>query len=67
MITIETPLKAVHTQRRGLELLLVTRADEREFLLGALAVLDWLEHGLPSPLEQMCSVTHAAIQEDMDG
>lgn len=67
MIVIETPARALRVQRKGLQLLLTTRPDRREFVCGALAVLDWIEHGSESPLEQLSLVTARALAEDERG
>ncbi|MDE2106810.1 MAG: hypothetical protein KGL39_56870 [Patescibacteria group bacterium] len=69
MITIETPWRAVETQRRGLEALFAASrsSQERQFIAGALAVLDWIEHGEQSPLEQLSPSLHAAVAEDARG
>lgn len=57
MITIETPLRAVQTQREilraALENASPTDAAQISWLAGALAVLDWLEHGHPLPVERV--------------
>lgn len=52
MITVETPLRAIQSQRAALEQLMMTcTAEQYTRIEGALVVLDWLEHGEPSPVE----------------
>jgi hypothetical protein len=57
VITIETPLRAVQTQREilraALENASPTDATRIARIEGALAVLDWLEHGHPLPVERV--------------
>lgn len=65
MITAEIPVKSIKAERRGLEVLLVTRRDRRDFILGAIAVLNWIEHGGDSPLAGMSPETADAVLRDV--
>lgn len=67
MITVAISQKSLHAQRRGLEILLTTMPDRREFILGALEVLDWVEFGKPSPLGRLAPTIQVAIDQDRDG
>lgn len=64
MITCETPLRSVQSQRRGLEVLWATRPDLREYIRGAIATLDWVEFGSPSPLEGYSPELVAPLERD---
>jgi hypothetical protein len=64
MITVETPLRSIKAERTGLEVLLVTKKERRDFILGALAILDWIELGASSPLENMSRETADALRSD---
>jgi hypothetical protein len=66
MITVETPLKSIQSQRRGLEVLLVSAgAREAQYILGALHTLAWLERGEESPLELLNETVFNAVQADV--
>lgn len=52
MIVCETPLREVRVQREALVELLDRRPEMEEWVMGALAVLAWMEHGTPLPLEE---------------
>jgi hypothetical protein len=65
MITVETPLKSIEVQRRGLEVLLVSAgALEAQYILGALHTLAWLRHGEDSPLELLNEGVFNAVKAD---
>lgn len=52
MIVCETPLREVQGQREALVEMLDRRPEMEEWVMGALAVLAWMEHGTPLPLEE---------------
>jgi hypothetical protein len=52
MITVEASIRTVQTQRLLLECLGKECPAFSEYVRGAIAVLDWLEHGTPLPTEE---------------
>lgn len=55
MIIVETPLRSITTLRNVYTALLAAQPDleRKAWLEGALALLDWLEHGGEPPVEML--------------
>jgi len=52
LITCEVPLRSIQSQRECLAILqLEVSPETAAFIEGAIAVLDWMEHGGDTPLE----------------
>lgn len=59
MITVETPLRSVQSQREALlAFALQVGPESQAWIDGALAVLWWMEYGGDTPIEQAAQLNH---------